>query len=335
MRHQFYLTGLFVFLSGCAPSLEQRSVLRSVPPPEGSVGIHLHYLKMDAGFFQQVQPDDFEVRCDTPGVQVVLKGVKSGFYRESGRTSQWSIVLAMDQSASLQETDPTGMRFRAAQAFLEGLPSGTQVGLVCFASLNPLRYGAYDLLVPPSAGGITRALQALQALEQADYSMHGTPIWNTLWGLMHQELAREPSARQRWIVCFTDGKNELPTEVVSKTPQEVLQLAQKTRTHIAFVVLGDEQTIEDYPEVIQTLREVAEGTGGSVTTVEQASELEAGFRDVGRQMGYLPSYNLLVELSKPGGFSRQSTLILRVRVKSTSRERAYRVNPTTGTAEPL
>lgn len=335
MRYKLYLTGLVILLSGCAPYLEQPSVLRSVAPPAGSVGIHLHYLKVDAGFFRQVQPSDFEVRCDTPGVQVAIKGVKSGFYRESRRASQWSIVLAMDQSASLRETDPTGMRFPAARTFLEGLPSGTRLGMVCFASLNPLRYGDYDPLVPPSEEGKTRALQALEILEQADYSMHGTPIWNTLWGVMRKELAREPSTHQRWVVCFTDGKNEVPTEVVSKTSQEVLQLAQQTRTHIAFVVLGNEQTIADYPTVIQTLQTLVEGTGGSLITVEQAGELEAGFRDVGHQMGYLPSYNLLVELSKPGGFSRDSTLILRVRVKSTNKERAYRVNPTSGVVEPL
>ncbi|MCS6923697.1 MAG: VWA domain-containing protein, partial [Fimbriimonadales bacterium] len=253
----------------------------------------------------------FTVRCDDPKVSVKVIGWKEGKERRPQRRRLFSILIAWDQSASLGSTDPERKRFPAGKQLINSLPDNARLGLVNFASLG-FSYADYDVRVP-MGGNKASLTAALEALERYGFSMHGTPLWNTLYFAIPQFFANEPPERERWVILFTDGQNEVPDDVHSYTEQQALQVAQQHRVKLIFVLLGNEATIDSYAEVVRTLEYMANATGGRVIAVEQAQDLRVAFGEVLDILEYAPCYVLHLRLRKPEGFHANETLTLRVR----------------------
>ena len=260
-----------------------------------------------------LEPDlsAFKVVSVTPGVRVEVLGCKPSKARRPQQQRRLSVLIAWDQSLSLQETDPERRRFPAGERLVNDLPNDARLALVNFASLGD-SYADYDVRVPM---GSTKAqvIDALQYLNRSDFSAHGTPLWNTLCYAIPQLLANEPSDRERWVILFTDGQNE--TAGHTHTEQEALQVAQQHRVKLVFVLLGNEQTIVTYAEVYRTLEYLADATGGSVVAVEQAQDLREAFGEVMDTLEYAPCYDLHLRLHKQSGFRRGETV--RVRIQAT------------------
>ncbi|MCX7925950.1 MAG: VWA domain-containing protein [Fimbriimonadales bacterium] len=296
-------------LAGCAPQYQVHS-LGSVPLPSDTRPLDVAYFKMDAPHLQTPDLSAFTVRCDDPKVSVKVIGWKEGKEQRPQRRRLFSILIAWDQSSSLGDTDPERRRFPAGKQLISDLPNNARLGLVNFASLG-FSYADYDVRAPMGSSK-QQLMGALDYLNQQDFSMHGTPLWNTLYNAIPQFLAQEPAERERWVILFTDGQNDVPDFVASHTHQEALQVAQAHRVKLIFVLLGNEQTIVEYAQVRQTLEYMANATGGKVIAVDQAQDLREAFGEVLDILEYAPCYQLHLHVRKPGGFRRGETLTLRV-----------------------
>lgn len=316
----YLLVGVSVFFAGCAP--EYRVYSLGTAPAQDTKAVNLAYFKSDAPQLREPDLSAFTVRCDTPGVTVELVGWKHGKAKRLQRRPLYSILIAWDQSASLRMTDPARRRFPAGKQLISDLPGDARIGLVNFASLG-FSYADYDVRAPMGSEKST-LLQALDYLDGQDYSRHGTPLWNTLYRAIPQLLGSEPPERERWVILFTDGQNDVPDEVGTYTDQQALQMAQQHRVKLIFVLLGNEATIDSYDTVYQTLEYMANATGGKVLAVEQAEDLREAFGEVLDILEYAPCYDLHVRLRKAGGFRPGEQLTLRLQATG-GKERIVRV----------
>jgi Mg-chelatase subunit ChlD len=296
-----------LWLVGCAPEYRVYE-LPAEPLGRATRVAHAVYFKSDAPQLREPDLSAFKVVSSTPGVRVELLGYKPSKARRPQGQRRLSVLIAWDQSSSLSETDEHRRRFPAGERLVNDLPDDARLGLVNFASLG-VSYADYDIRAPM---GSTKAQvsDALQYLNRSDYSMHGTPLWNTLYNAIPELLANEPPDRERWVILFTDGQNDTP--VPSRTEQEALQVAQQHRVRLVFVLLGSEQTIATYAQVYRTLEYMANATGGSVVAVEEAQDLREAFGAVLDTLEYAPCYDLHLRLHKQGGFRRGETLRLRI-----------------------
>ncbi|MCS7208033.1 MAG: VWA domain-containing protein [Fimbriimonadales bacterium] len=313
------LLGVLLLTSGCAPEYQVHSLPSTPLPPQTRV-VRVAYFKSDAPHLQNPDLSAFSVRCDEPGVQVELVGWKHGKARRPQQKRLFSILIAWDQSLSLQDTDPERRRFPAGERLVNDLPRSARLGLVNFASLG-LEYADYDVRAPMGSSK-AQVLQALQQLNRSPFTPHGTPLWNTLCYAIPEFLAGEPPERERWVVMFTDGQNEIAG--VSRTEQDALQVAQRHSVKLIFVLLGNEQTITEYAQVRQTLEYLANATGGRVIAVEQAHDLREAFGEVLDILEYAPCYKLHLRVRKRNGFRQGETLTLRVQATGGA-ERPVRV----------
>lgn len=308
MRRLYWvLLGLGAWLMGCAPEYRVHE-LPAEPLSRETRVAHAVYFKADAPQLREPDLQAFKVISDTPGVEVEVVGSKPSKARRPQRQRRLSVLIAWDQSRSLLDTDPERLRFSAGERLVNDLPDDARLGLVNFATLE-FQYADYDVRAPMGSPK-TAIIAALQQLSRSDFSMHGTPLWNTLCGAIPELLVSEPPDRERWVVLFTDGQNDTPS--ISRTEQEALQVAQKHRVKLVFVLLGNEETIPNYAQVYQTLEYLANATGGSVIAVAQAQDLREAFGEVLDTLEYAPCYDLHLRLRKRGGFRRGETVRLRI-----------------------
>lgn len=313
------ILGMGVLLSGCAPRYQVYSLPSTSRPPNERV-ITVDYFKSDAPRLQADNPNAFTVRSETPNVEVEVVGWKDAKARRPAQRSPQSIMIAWDQSASLEHTDPALRRFEAGASLIQNLPDSARLGLVNFASLG-FEYADYDLRAPMGSPK-TQLLNALDYLRRSDFSFHGTPIWNTLCYAIPQLLASEPAGRERLVILFTDGQNEIAG--VSRTEHEALEVAQKHGVRLIFVLLGNEETIPTYPEVMRTLEYLANATGGAVIAADDAQDLNEAFGEALDTLEYAPVHRLHLRVRKQGGFRRGETLTLRVQAQG-GKERVVKV----------
>lgn len=306
-RYRWILLGMGLWLAGCAPEYRVYE-LPAEPLGRETRVAHAVYFKSDAPQLREPNLSAFQVVSDTRGVKAEVVGWKPSKARRLQGQRRLSVVIAWDQSSSLSETDPERRRFPAGERLVSDLPNDARLGLVNFASLG-FSYADYDTRAPM---GSTKAqvIDALQYLNRSDYSMHGTPLWNTLCNAIPELLANEPPDRERWVILFTDGQNDTPG--VSRTEQDALQVAQQHRVRLVFVLLGNEESIATYAQVYRTLEYMANATGGSVIAVEQAEDLREAFGEVLDTLEYAPCYDLHLRLYKRGGFRRGETVRLRI-----------------------
>lgn len=287
----WFWMALALGLTGCAPEY------RAVPLGTASGNyraVNIVYFRSDAPRVGNPDLSAFVVSTDVPTVRAEVVGYKPGKARRPHRQRNLSLMIAWDQSSSLSETDPERKRFPAVEQLVRNLPDTARLGLVNFASLG-VSYADYDVCAPMGSSK-ARVLSELERLSGSPFSVHGTPLWNTLTRAIPQMLANEPPDRERWVVLFTDGQNEIGVPTLSET--DALQAAQQHKVRLVFVLLGNEQTISRYHEVRQTLEYLANATGGAVVAVEQAQDLREAFGEVLETLEYAPCYYVHVRLYK-------------------------------------
>lgn len=214
-----------------------------------------------------------------------------------------TVVLVTDVSGSMNATDvePTrmGAAKKAARTLVDRLPRGFRVGLISFSS-------GVSVLVPPT----TEKEQVRAAIDRL------TPLGGTAMGdglataveVVRAALARggadgaDPEAPIRAagepapavIVLLSDGANTLGTY----QPLDAAQLAADAGVPVYAVALGTpdgvavvtdpqgrQRTVRVPPDV-ETLRAVAELTGGRAFQAAGASQVESIYRDLGDRIGY-------------------------------------------------
>lgn len=186
---------------------------------------------------------------------------------------QATIVLAMDHSGSMMATDVAPSRLEAAkdagEAFLDQVPKRVRVGGVVFNNR------AQAVSSPTTDRGEVRA-----ALEAAMTPSGGTATGDALaTSLAMIKSQKAPGA----IVLLSDGK-----ATHGQDPLPIADQAKEAGVPIYTVALGTASGTlpngDAVPPDVDTLRQIAERSGGEGFTADQADALSAVYEKLGSEV---------------------------------------------------
>jgi len=197
---------------------------------------------------------------------------------------QASIMLVTDHSGSMAATDVAPTRLlaaeKAANTFIDQLPSSVRVGAVAFS-------GTPDGVQAPSANH-----QAAREIIDAQVANGATATGDALalaLGLLHQGTKPPPSA----IVLLSDGDAN-----AGQNPVTVAREAGADKVPIYTVALGTPGATLPNPDPFapptdvspdpQLLAEISRVSGGRAFTAQDAGHLSTIYKSLGSQLGSRP-----------------------------------------------
>jgi len=197
-----------------------------------------------------------------------------------------TICLAIDTSLSMEATDVTPTRIKAAQAaakaFVQQLPTRINVGLVTFN-------GNASLIVSPTTDrdAVVRGIDNAQLGERTAI---GEAIFTCLDALKQVPSAKNTQVPAR-IVLMTDGSTTdgRPNSVAAAA-------AAKAKVPVSTIAFGTDAgtiTIPQEPMPIPVpvdkaaLQDIAHTTGGHYYAAASESELKAVYQNIGSSVGYV------------------------------------------------
>lgn len=208
-----------------------------------------------------------------------------------------SVVLAMDVSGSMQATDVSPTRLRAAQGaanrFLDRVPEELRVGLVAFSSEAQLR-------VPPTDQHdlVRESLDRLQAeggTAIGDAVAVATDLATTAGeGELASDGQESEDGPPLVVLLLSDGAPSPDT----LDPIEAAQRAKAAGIPVYTIALGtDEGTVEvvdelgftetiDVPPDRETLAQIARVTGAASFSAPTEQALDAVYDRLGSSIGY-------------------------------------------------
>ena len=210
-----------------------------------------------------------------------------------------TVILAMDRSGSMTATDVAPDRMSAARAaatsFASGLPESFKVGVVTFSDKA-------DVVVPPTADR-DAAIRALNGMQAENGTAIGDAISRSL-DLGISTLDRD-KVRDGKVIRDADGQSPLVILLLSDgasttgdyEPLQAAQFAKDANVPIFTVALGTAngtiqgpdgfggtRTIRVPPDP-ETLKAVAETTGGRFFAAADARALKSVYDQIGSQVG--------------------------------------------------
>jgi Ca-activated chloride channel family protein len=203
-----------------------------------------------------------------------------------------TVMLVVDVSLSMESTDVAPNRLKAAQeaarTFAQGLTPGVNLGLISFA-------GTATVLVAPTTerGGVVKAIDNLKL---AQSTATGEGIFAALQSIESFSSVvggaeGPPPAR---VVLMSDGKQTVPDDLYApRGAYTAAQAARQAQVPISSISFGTSHgTVNiDGKEVPvgvddESLREVAQLSGGEFYKAATAAELKKVYGDLGEQNGY-------------------------------------------------
>jgi Ca-activated chloride channel family protein len=205
-----------------------------------------------------------------------------------------AVMLSMDVSRSMlaQDVPPTRMEAAktAAKEFVRALPAGLRVGLVTFSS--------YATLIVPPASDHAKVLDAIDILTTEFATAIGDGLLEAVWALPERVrpsdpfTAPPPPARllpPATVVLLSDGQSNRGT-----LPHDAARIAREQQVKVytigigtpegTFLTLGGRSIWVRLDE--ETLKEMAEITGGSYSRTTSVAELRQAYRQLGRAIGW-------------------------------------------------
>lgn len=195
-----------------------------------------------------------------------------------------SIMLVTDHSRSMSASDVEPDRLsaaqRAARTFLNQLPSQVRVGAVAFSDTPDA------VQAPSSDHDAARRIVDGQVADGATAT--GAALEVAIDALKNdkQNGKRPPSA----IVLLSDGKTTVPPD-----PVPVARTAGQLKIPIYTVALGTRDATVPNPNPFgtpllvapdpETLRQIAEVSGGKAFTAEDSDSLKSIYKTLGSQLG--------------------------------------------------
>ena len=172
-----------------------------------------------------------------------------------GGVTQLDLVLVIDTSSSLKNTDPDDYRTSGAIGLVESLPdwSDIQIGVVVF--------GRGSKLLSPLTTDRDAVIQSLRDLGRGSTTNLAKGIDTGLAAF--EQGAREGSTRV--MLVFTDGRSN------EKKARAAMERSRAQGVAIHSLLLGSDELGE------RMLREIASGTGGSFLLVTDPTKLPAAF----------------------------------------------------------
>jgi Ca-activated chloride channel homolog len=201
-----------------------------------------------------------------------------------------TIVLAIDTSLSMQATDVSPTRLKAAQTsakkFVDDLPKNLNIGLVSFA-------GSAQVLVPPTQDH-QQVNAAIDGLKLDKSTAIGDATRLSLQVIEDQAKGTDGKKPSGAVVLLSDGETTvgLPTA-------DAIPLAKKAGVAVSTIAYGTadgEITVDTdgdgigqrtkVPVNVEELKGLAEGTGGTAYTAESAQDLQSVYSKLGSTVGY-------------------------------------------------
>jgi von Willebrand factor type A domain len=175
-----------------------------------------------------------------------------------------NIEAIVDDSGSMEITDPDRLRVQAMSLLIDDLSPSTQLGAVEFGSgFESLGIPSAATVFPPGPVG-ANATAMRSALDKAIHADNGATDYN---GAFAKSDADNPSADAR--VFLTDGGHDIGTyndaHLVHKVPTYVIGFGSG-------IAPGEDQA---------RLKKIAKDTGGKYFPVGDTSELQAAMNSIG------------------------------------------------------
>ncbi|HEU4702476.1 MAG TPA: VWA domain-containing protein [Conexibacter sp.] len=197
-----------------------------------------------------------------------------------------SIMLVTDHSRSMmaEDVDPTRLAAakRAAQTFLDQLPHGVRVGVTTYSD------------VPDGTQGPTRDHALVRRMVDAQIADGGTATGDALQ-IALDTLEREPRGSDgrrppSAMVLLSDG-----TTTTGRDPVGVAEAARALQIPIYTVALGTRDAtvpnpgfgppLLSVPPDPETLRRIAEASGGRAYSAQDDQQLSSIYKTLGSQLG--------------------------------------------------
>lgn len=208
--------------------------------------------------------------------------------------AQGVVVLSLDVSRSMLAEDMPPNRMEAAKLaareFVQTLPRGFRVGLVTFSS--------YATTVVPPTADKARVLDAIELLTTEFATAIGDGLLEAVWSLPGRvrplALGAEPPPPTGplppgVVVLMSDGQSNrgiLPLEAarIARDLQVKVYTVGIGTPEGTFLTVGGRSIWVRLDE--ETLRGIAETTGGSYYRTTNVGELRRVYRQLGREVGW-------------------------------------------------
>ncbi|WP_337871445.1 VWA domain-containing protein [Meiothermus sp.] len=197
-----------------------------------------------------------------------------------------TVIVTIDISRSMRAQDIEPSRFEAAKQeakqFVRALPDSAKVGLVSFA-------GYATLEVEPTTDH-QRVIDQIELLQMARRTAIGDGLLESLKAIPKDENDKPlgPST----VVLLSDGRTNSGID-----PLEVTPLAKDMGVLVHTIGLGRRSNPSDPDQQWggywmqfdeETLRAIADSTGGQYYAAESAEALREAYRNLGRVVGWKP-----------------------------------------------
>ncbi|UNK19526.1 VWA domain-containing protein [Paenibacillus sp. N3/727] len=189
-----------------------------------------------------------------------------------------NIVLAIDNSGSMEETDPNQDRYKAAKRMIEEMDSDKQVAVFVFNDNVDLLQPFVQLENQDVKNQLFAKIDAIQPTQG------GTDIGLSLSEAMKHIKDHQDTERGTMVVLLSDGFSEVDTNAM---------LADYKAQHIGVHTIGLSQVDAQGSGL---LRQIAEETGGQYYDVSDANELSFVFEKIYSSIG---ERTLVTERSGP------------------------------------
>ena len=200
------------------------------------------------------------------------------------------VMLALDISRSMRAIDIEPDRFtaakEAAKRFVQNLPDGAKVGLVSFA-------GYATLEVPPTVNH-SRVIEQIDLFEMARGTAIGEGLMESLKVIPTNQEGKTLSAST--VVLLSDGRSNRGID-----PLEAVKEAKKMGVVVHTIGLGrkldgnstNDPNIGGFNNFMafdeETLRTIADSTGGRYYAAESAESLNAAYKVLNRVVAWKPT----------------------------------------------
>jgi Ca-activated chloride channel family protein len=210
------------------------------------------------------------------------------------------VMLSVDVSRSMMAHDVVPTRIEAAKKaaieFVRALPRGAKVGLVSFSS--------YATLVTPPTDDHDRVIQAVNGLALEFATAIGDGLLEAVYALPERSRPENPTGSgmspgvpppapdrlpPATVVLLSDGQSNRGTP-----PEDAAIVARQLRVKVytvglgspegTFLELGGRSIYVRLDE--ETLKEIAQTTGGTYQRVSSTAELSRVYTRLGRAIGW-------------------------------------------------
>ncbi len=198
--------------------------------------------------------------------------------------AHWPVVLILDVSRSIEETDIRPSRIeaakRAAQEFVRALPKAVRVAVVTF--------GNYASVVVPLTADRERVLEGIAGITTQLRTQLGNGLVEGVRAVVPEgNVALQPDPPRAIAILLSDGRasDGIPPLEAARFARErgvrVYTVGIATRADASQLRSGFWGVLDE-----PTLRAIAQETGGRYYHTTSARELRAAYRDLARTVGW-------------------------------------------------